>query len=91
MSYGQLASWAGNARCARAAGYAMYRCPHKDMPCHRVVRRDGTLAPDWAFGGPGGQRKLLEAESVTFTNDGRVDMKRHRLRREEFEQLNERA
>ena len=88
VSYGQLASWAGRARAARAAGYAMFRCPHRDLPCHRVVRFDGALAPDWAFGGPGGQRRRLEEEGVTFTEDGRVNMKRHRYRREEFERAN---
>ncbi len=85
MSYGQIASWAGSPRASRAAGYAMYRCPHKDMPCHRVVHRDGTLAPAWAFDGC--QRQLLEDEGVTFTDDGRVNMKTHRFRREEYEEL----
>ena len=46
-------------------------------PCHRVVFRDGSLAPGFAFGGPGAQRALLEAEGVTFLPDGRVDMARH--------------
>lgn len=90
MSYGQIASWAGSMRASRAAGYAMYRCPHKDMPCHRVVHRDGTLAPDWTFNGSGRQRKLLEDEGVTFTEDGRVDMQKHRFRREEYEEMCER-
>ena len=83
MSYGQIASWAGSLRASRAVGYAMYRCPHKDMPCHRVVHRDGSLAPDWAFDGR--QRELLRDEGVTFTEDGRVDMKKHRFRRDEYE------
>lgn len=87
MSYGQIASWAGSPRASRAAGYAMYRCPHKDMPCHRVIHRDGSLAPEWTFGGSGNQRKLLEDEGVTFTEDGRVDMQKHRFRREEYEQM----
>ena len=47
---------------------------YKDL---RVVFRDGSLAPGFAFGGPGAQRALLEAEGVTFLPDGRVDMARH--------------
>lgn len=83
MSYGQIASWAGSPRASRAVGYAMYRCPRRDMPCHRVVHRDGSLAPGAAFGGR--WRELLESEGVSFTGDGRVDMKKHRLRRDEAE------
>lgn len=81
MSYGQVASWAGNMRASRAAGYAMSRCTQKSMPCHRVVYRNGELARGLAFGGEGRQRALLEAEGVTFTEDGHVDMKKHRHRR----------
>lgn len=36
-----------------------------------------ALAPGFAFGGPGAQRALLEAEGVAFLPDGRVDMARH--------------
>ncbi len=32
------------------------------------------LAPGFAFGGPGAQRALLEAEGVGFLPDGRVRM-----------------
>lgn len=44
------------------------------VPCHRVVFKDGMLAPGFAFGGPGAQRALLEAEGVGFLPDGRVRM-----------------
>lgn len=80
MSYGQVASWAGNMRASRAAGYAMLRCTRKSIPCHRVVYRNGELAKGNAFGGEGRQRAMLEAEGVTFTEDGRVNMKKHRHR-----------
>lgn len=33
-------------------------------PCHRVVHADGKLAAGYAFGGPGKQQALLEAEGV---------------------------
>lgn len=48
------------------------------IPCHRVVFADGRLASGFAFGGPGVQRALLEAESVHFLSDGRVDLHQSR-------------
>lgn len=76
LSYGQVSRLAGHPKGARAVGYAMRRVPEgEDLPCHRVVFRDGSLCSDGIFGGPGAQRSLLEAEGVTFTKDGRVNMK----------------
>ena len=78
MSYGQVARLAGNPRGARAVGFALHRNPSPGViPCHRVVFRDGSLSPGFAFGGPDVQRSLLEAEGVCFTADSRVDMQRH--------------
>ena len=77
MSYGQVARLAGNPRGARAVGFALHRNPQPGViPCHRVVFRDGSLAPGFVFGGPDEQRRLLEAEGVGFTEDGRVDMEK---------------
>ena len=79
--YGQIARLIGEPRKARFVGYAMHDNPdpwdpktHTGIPCHRVVFKDGSLAPGFAFGGPEEQRLRLEAEGVTFTEDGRVDM-----------------
>lgn len=77
MSYGQVARLAGNPRGARAVGFALHRNPYPGLiPCHRVVFRDGSLAPGFAFGGPDEQRRLLEAEGIGFTEDGRVDVEK---------------
>ena len=70
-SYDQLALMLGNPRAARAVGYAMGACKDPSVPCHRVVRGDGSTVP--AFG-PGVQRALLEAEGVPFTPDGRAEL-----------------
>ena len=76
--YGQVAALAGNPRGARGVGFALHRNPEPGViPCHRVVFSDGRLAPGFAFGGPDAQRRLLEAEGVTFLTDGRVEMQRH--------------
>ncbi|MCP4633078.1 MAG: methylated-DNA--[protein]-cysteine S-methyltransferase [candidate division Zixibacteria bacterium] len=63
ISYGQLASKAGNKDASRAVGSAMASNPVPIIiPCHRVLRSDGDL------GGFGGglnmKRKLLEIEGV---------------------------
>ena len=75
-SYGQVARLMGAPRCARLVGFAMHASPGVagGVPCHRVVFADGSLAPGFAFGGPGEQRRMLESEGVRFLPDGRVDM-----------------
>lgn len=75
-TYGQVARLAGNPRWARVVGYALHANPNPlEIPCHRVVNREGRLAPAYAFGGEIRQRRLLEADGVTFLPDGRVDLK----------------
>lgn len=74
-TYGQIACLAGNPRWARVVGYALHQnpCPGQ-IPCHRVVNRQGRTAPAFAFGGPDIQRAMLENEGVLFTKEGLVDM-----------------
>ena len=43
-TYGQVARLAGMPRSARLVGYAMASCQDPTVPCHRVVREDGTLS-----------------------------------------------
>lgn len=77
-SYGQVARMLGEPRKARFVGFALHASPGMagGVPCHRVVFKDGSLAPGFAFGGPGEQRRLLEGEGVSFLPNGRVDMDR---------------
>ena len=78
-SYGQVARMVGRPRNARFVGFALHANPEPGViPCHRVVFKDGSLAPGFAFGGPDEQRRMLEDEGVGFTTDGKVDMARHR-------------
>ena len=78
-TYGQVAMLAGNPRWARVVGYALHVNPKPgEIPCHRVVTRDGATSVAFAFGGQDMQRTLLEEEGVTFLPDGRVDMEKHR-------------
>ena len=75
MSYGHVATLAGNPRGARGVGFALHRNPEPGViPCHRVVFRDGSVCTGYAFGGPEVQRRLLEVGGGGFLPDGRVDM-----------------
>lgn len=74
-SYGQLARMLGMPRGARIVGYAMAACPAgNDVPCHRVVDRQGHTKRAFDTYAPDTQRLLLEAEGVIFLPDGSVDM-----------------
>ena len=76
-TYGTVALLAGNPRWARVVGYALHNNPRPgQIPCHRVVNRLGQTAKTFAFGGEDVQRKLLEAEGIEFSKDGRIDLKR---------------
>ena len=79
-TYGQVALLAGNPRWARVVGYALHVNPEPGIiPCHRVVNREGRVAPSFAFGGEGVQRHLLESEGVVFESDGRIDLGKYSI------------
>jgi alkylated DNA nucleotide flippase Atl1 len=59
---------------ARAVGNALHKnSDPENIPCFRVVNAKGELAGEFAFGGPGAQAKLLEAEGIKVV-DGKVDL-----------------
>ena len=79
-TYGQVALLAGNPRWARVVGYALHVNPYPGIiPCHRVVNREGGVAPGFAFGGEGIQRQLLESESIVFEPNGRIDLEKYSI------------
>ena len=60
-------------------GNALHKNPDPDnIPCFRVVNSKGELAPEFAFGGMGEQRKLLEAEGIEV-KDNKVDLSKYGL------------
>ena len=80
-TYGQIAAIAGNKRWARGVGYALHANPNPDeIPCYRVVNKEGKVSDAFAFGGGNRQVALLKAEGVEFI-DGHVDMKRYQWER----------
>ena len=64
-TYGEIARKAGTS--PRVVGFALHANPDpENVPCHRVIFKDGSLSPGYVFGGEGKQRKKLEAEGVRF-------------------------
>jgi len=63
MTYGQVATAAGNPKAARAVGNLMAKNNNKNIPCHRVVQSDGSVG---AYNGLQGKDKqaLLIKEGV---------------------------
>jgi methylated-DNA-protein-cysteine methyltransferase related protein len=76
MTYGQIGKLLGIT--PRVVGFALHanKTPD-DVPCHRVVNRDGRVAPGYAFGGYDIQKKLLEAEDVEFKDELCVNLTKH--------------
>lgn len=72
-TYGQLAMSLGRPRSARMIGWALHQAP-AGLPCHRVIKRDGQLAPESVFPD---QRERLVAEGITFDQHDRVRLDRH--------------
>jgi len=63
MTYGEIAKKVGTT--PRVVGFALHKNPDpKNIPCHRVIFKDGSLSPGYAFGGEGAQREKLRQEGV---------------------------
>lgn len=70
-SYGAVARSVGRRNGARAVGTVMEGNPFPlIVPCHRILRSDGSLGGYGA--GPGMKRALLEMEGVRFDDTGRA-------------------
>jgi len=78
-TYAQVAALAGNAKMCRAVGNALHKNPDPaEIPCYRVVNAKGELSGEFAFGGPGAQQRLLEADGIEVEK-GKVDLKKYGL------------
>ncbi|MBR5658960.1 MAG: methylated-DNA--[Lachnospiraceae bacterium] len=81
-TYAQIAELAGDRKMARAVGNALHKNPNPEIiPCFRVVNAKGELAGEFAFGGPGAQARLLEAEGIEI-HDGKVDLGKYQWKHE---------
>lgn len=63
MTYKQVAEKAGNPKAARAVGAVMRSNYDETIPCHRVVRTDGSLG-NYNRGGTFKKRQLLKSEDA---------------------------
>jgi O-6-methylguanine DNA methyltransferase len=74
MTYADVALHAGNKNASRAVGTCMAKNQDKTVPCHRVVKSDGSIG---MYNGLQGKSKIeiLKKEGVTFTKNGKVLLK----------------
>ena len=69
LTYGELARRIGSPRAARAVGTALARNPFPALiPCHRVVRADGSTG-NYSCGGSRVKERLLAEEMSTLHRD----------------------
>ena len=71
LSYGEVALRAGNRNASRAVGSIMAKNNDMTVPCHRVVKADGSIG---MYNGLRGKSKkaLLIKEGVRFTKSEKV-------------------
>jgi O-6-methylguanine DNA methyltransferase len=63
MTYKEVATAAGKPAAFRAVANIMAKNYDSSVPCHRVIRSDGTLG-GYNRGGEAGKRAILEAENA---------------------------
>lgn len=63
MTYGGVANAAGNPKAARAVANIMAKNYDPAVPCHRVIRNDGSLG-GYNRGGIAAKRVILLAEGT---------------------------
>jgi O-6-methylguanine DNA methyltransferase len=75
-TYGQIARQIGQPRMAKDVGLALNQNPIPLLvPCHRVVRSDGTIG-GYRFGGRA-KRMLLHSEGVPLSDESQLALDLH--------------
>ncbi len=78
-TYGEIAKKLGKPGAVRAVGNALHHNPDpKTIPCHRVVNREGKLAPNFAGKSWLEQKRRLLREGVEFRDERYVDLEKHK-------------
>ncbi|MHA2398288.1 MAG: MGMT family protein [Promethearchaeota archaeon] len=77
LTYGLIAKLAGNPRAARQVSWVLHSSSKKyNLPWHRVISSSGEVSlrsnDDKQY-----QKRLLELEGVTFSNEFKIDLKKH--------------
>ena len=81
-TYGHIARHLGIGRAARTVGWALKAAVRTgegpaELPCHRVVNREGALSGRFHFETPTVMEERLRAEGVTFDANGNVELAAH--------------
>jgi O-6-methylguanine DNA methyltransferase len=76
LTYAQVAKKAGSPRAFRAVGSMLKKNFDPAIPCHRVVRSDGTLG-NYNRGGSKQKRCILLREGVLSFNTRKVGRPSH--------------
>jgi len=86
-TYGSIAEMLGKRRWSRQVGWALHQNKDHNTPCHRVVDRNGRLAPN--FGGPslGSYGRLAPSKSSLTRRSGAFDGAGEQRRRLEAENV----
>lgn len=76
-TYGQIAELCGLKGQARLVGYALHNLPEKTkIPWHRVINSKGKISFPINSKTYKLQRRLLEKESIIFSND-KIDLEKY--------------
>lgn len=79
-TYKQIAKLAGinpPAGGPRLVGFYLHKNKNPNqIPCHRVIRSDGTLAKGYAYGGITKQKEILEKEGIKFDKE-KINLKKY--------------
>lgn len=76
-TYGIIAEFLGAKSSSRMVGWALNAVMDRvDIPCHRVVNRNGDLSGKMHFSYPEQMKELLLSENVSFLGES-VDLSKH--------------
>ena len=76
MTYGQLAEILGDGYTPRTVGFVMHGSDDK-TPWHRVINAQGGCSTGRVVLPFDKQRRMLEAEGVSFNERGRCDLQKY--------------
>lgn len=74
MTYGQIAGILGEGYTPRTIGYVMFNSADEDVPWQRVINSKGLCSTGRLTIPLNLQQELLEAEGVTFNQNGKCDL-----------------
>jgi O-6-methylguanine DNA methyltransferase len=76
-SYSAIAKFLNNPRGSRAVGWAMRQCPYptEKIPCHRVIKADGSVGK-YGCEGALKKAKMLRKEGIQIRK-GKIEMPRY--------------